>query len=328
MSLRLGTSAPRVVDLFAGAGLFSFAFAREGFRLIRAIELDRAAAATYAENLGHHVEVADVRRIRPEGRCEVLIGGPPCQGFSTLGKRRPRDPRNRLSLQMVEWARVLKPRVVVVENVPSFLDSPVWTRLRDGFECLGYTVEAHVVNAFDFGVPQLRSRSITFATRGRPPRLRPVCRAPVRTVRQALAGLPLDPDNVNFHYAPRPGPLALARMKVIPSGGDKRDVMRRAPRLAAPSWWRVARDVTDVWGRMEWDAPSNTLRTALLNASKGRYIHPTRHRVVSLREAARLQSIPDEWTFVGDPYPIARQIGNSVPPRLGQAVARAVAAVV
>lgn len=100
--------------------------------------------------------------------------------------------------------------------------------------------------------------------------------------------------------------------------------MRSAPSLAPSSWWRVRCQATDVWGRMLWDEPANTLRTALQNPSKGRYIHPERHRVISLREAARLHSVPDSWTFVGTHYQVARQIGNGVPWQLGRAVARAV----
>jgi DNA (cytosine-5)-methyltransferase 1 len=314
---------PRVVDLYAGAGLFSFSFLQAGFELVDAIELDPVAARTYAENLGYHVRVEDVRRIRPEGRCEVLLAGPPCQGFSTLGSRRPDDPRNLLSLEVARWAAILRPLIVVVENVEAFLRSKVWSCLADQLGRLGYEVSAFVLDAADFGAPQFRRRSFTIAsTIGliSAPR-----RAARRTsVREAWRGLASVPDGRNNHLSPRPSTIALARMKVIPAGGDKRDVMRKAPRLAAPSWWKVHCEVTDAWGRMDWDRPCNTLRTALQNASKGRYIHPEQHRVISLREAARLHTVPDEWGFFGLPTQIARQIGNSVPPALGRAVARSI----
>src|SRR5438045_2054847 len=101
-----------IVDLFAGAGLFSYAFAAEGFTLVRAVEGDPRAAATYGRNVGGHIEIDDVRRASPHGRCDVLIAGPPCQGFSTLGRRCPTDPRNYLSLEVVRWARGLRPSVV------------------------------------------------------------------------------------------------------------------------------------------------------------------------------------------------------------------------
>jgi len=316
-------SRPTVVDLFAGAGLLSYAFRRAGFRVVHAVEIDPVAAQIYAANLGDHVEVGDVSQVRPQGRCDVLIGGPPCQGFSTLGSRNPKDPRNELSLHVVRWARTLRPAIVVIENVAAFLESAEWHRVNRGLRRLDYAVSSFVLDAFDYGAPQRRRRSFTIASRfGKiePPRPR----RGLRTVREAWRGLPKDPDGVNHHYSPKPSEIALARMRVIPPGGDKRDVMKKAPHLAPPSWWKVSSEVTDAWGRMEWDEPCNTLRTALQNASKGRYIHPERHRVISLREAARLHTIPDSWTFAGLPTQIARQIGNSVPPALGRAVAAAV----
>src|SRR6266705_1750231 len=119
-------SKPTVVDLYAGAGLFSYAFSQSGFRNVRAIEIDSVAAATYSVNLEAHIEVADIRSVVPSGECTVLIAGPACQGFSTLGKRDKNDPRNLLSLEVARWARVLRPEIIVVENVAAFLDSTIW----------------------------------------------------------------------------------------------------------------------------------------------------------------------------------------------------------
>lgn len=319
-------SRPTVVDLFAGAGLFSYAFRVSGCRIIRAVEIDPVAAETYARNVGFQIEVGDVSQLHPFGRCDILIAGPPCQGFSTLGARRADDPRNSLCLQVARWAKMMRPKVVVIENVAAFLESDEWQRLRRRLTGLDYEVTSFVLDAFDYGVPQLRRRSFAVACRDGMFTV-PRQRRTVRTVRQAWEGLSAKPDGENHHYSPKPSEVALARMRVIPPGGDKRDVMRKAPRLAPPSWWRVSCEVTDAWGRMEWDSPCNTLRTALQNASKGRYIHPKQHRVISLREAARLHSIPDGWTFAGLPTQIARQIGNSVPPTLGRAIARSVLSV-
>jgi DNA (cytosine-5)-methyltransferase 1 len=315
---------PTTVDLFAGAGLLSGAFATEGFELIRAIELDSVAAVTYRKNLGNHIEVGNLASLRPSGRCDVLIAGPPCQGFSTLGKRDPKDQRNLLSLRVADWAKELKPQVVVIENVAAFIGSPIWVRLRRSLRRQGYKIQALTLNAYDFGVPQIRWRSFTIASKIDVSYPEPVVRCGGRTVRDAWEGLPPEPSGKRNHYAPTPSNVALERMKVIPPNGDRRDVMRIAPELAPASWWNLRCQVTDVWGRMAWDSPSNTLRTAFQNASKGRYIHPEQNRVISLREAARLHSIPDSWEFEGYPTQIARQIGNGVPPALGRAVARAV----
>ena len=318
------STKPRVIELFAGAGLFGHAFQESGFRLVRAVELDAVAASTYAANLGNHIEVADVRTVKPTGACEVLIAGPPCQGFSTLGLRNADDPRNDLSLEVVKWARVLTPRVIVIENVAAFLRSATWPRLERRLRRLGYDVTAIELDAMNYGVAQTRRRSFTIASiNGKLPSL-PKPHSRRFTVEDAWDALPSKPDGHNQHYAPTPSKIARARMRLIPPGGDKRDVMRRAPKLAPPSWFRLACEVTDAWGRMEWDKASNTLRTSLQNASKGRYIHPEQDRVISLREAARLHSIPDSFAFEGLPTQIARQIGNSVPPGLGRVVAREV----
>lgn len=318
------TTRPTCIDIFSGAGLFSSAFMQAGFKLKLAVELDAIAAATYCRNVGDHVLVADVCKASPTGNCDVLIAGPPCQGFSTLNRSRVDDPRKRLSYQVLRWSRVLRPKVIVIENVPGFLESYQWRRIARELRRDGFHVESFVLDAFDYGCPQYRRRSFTiansFCVEVTPPRRR----QHIRTVREAWAELSETPNNENHHYAPTPSDVAMARMQVIPPGGDKRDVMQKAPQLTPPSWWRLNCEVTDAWGRMEWDKPCNTLRTALQNASKGRYIHPEQHRVISLREAARLHSIPDSWTFEGLPTQIARQIGNSVPPVLGRAIARTV----
>jgi DNA (cytosine-5)-methyltransferase 1 len=113
---------PSVVELFAGAGLFSYAFACEQFDIIRAIEIDSIAAETYRWNLGNHIEVADVRTAQTDRKCQVLIAGPPCQGFSTLGARDPSDPRNRLSLEVVRWARCSSPMLWLLKtSLPSLI---------------------------------------------------------------------------------------------------------------------------------------------------------------------------------------------------------------
>ncbi len=296
----------------------------EGFEVVRAVEADPFAAETYRLNIGDHVHVDDVRNVSPSGRCEVLIAGPPCQGFSTLGKCLANDPRNRLSLEVVQWARVTRPQVVVIENVVPFLGSSVWKRLNRDLSELGFRVHAFSLNALDFGVPQDRQRSFTIATRRCYSEPAPPGQQSRVTVRQAWRGLPDLPNQERQHIAPKPSRLALARMRVIPPGGDKRDVMKRAKRLTPPSWWRMQCAVTDVWGRMLWDCPANTIRTSFQNPSKGRYIHPEQDRVITLREGARLQSIPDSWSFEGPPTRIARQIGNGVPIVLGRAIATSV----
>lgn len=316
--------ALQVIELFSGAGLFGSGFVKEGFQIVQAVEIDTIAASTYQRNLDLDVDIVDIKNAHPRHKCDVIIAGPPCQGFSTLGKRLRNDTRNTLSLEIVRWAQLANPAVIVVENVSAFLQHPVWFELTKKLKNLGYSVEGKELNALDFGIPQARQRSFTIASKIGVPEIHPLPTKAVRNVWEAWQNLPLVPDGHNHHYAPQPSSLALARMKVIPEGGDRRDVMRNAPELVPPSWWRLGSQITDVWGRMTWGKPSNTLRTSLQNASKGRYIHPNQNRVISLREAARLHSIDDSWVFEGLPTQVARQIGNSVPPRLSQAVARSI----
>ena len=316
----------RLVDLFAGAGLLSYAFRQRGFDISMAVESDPRAVGTYRRNLDDHVICADVRRLTPRGHCDVLVGGPPCQGFSTLGKRHPDDPRNRLALEFVRWAAALRPRCVVVENVEPFVRAQVWREMAAGLEDLGYALHTYSLDAADFGAPQRRNRSFTIASMVGAISIERQAEYRQRTVREAWEGLAATPDGSNWHYSPTPSVIARKRMRLIPPGGSKKDLMHVAPELCPPSWWRRRVELTDVWGRLRWDEPSNTVRTCCNNASKGRYIHPEHDRVISLREAARLQSIPDEFTFEGYPIDVARQIGNGVPPAVGCAVATGVAA--
>jgi DNA (cytosine-5)-methyltransferase 1 len=313
------------IDLFAGAGLLGFAFGEHGFRALLAVEADPRARATFQTNVGAEKMATDVRTVVVGVKADVVLAGPPCQGFSTLGKRNHYDERNELSLRVVDWVGACSPSVVVIENVPPFLESPHWAALKRRMTRRGYECAQWILNAADFGAPQLRTRAFAvFSQRGLPVKPEPTVKRH-RTVRQAFDGLPLRADSEGMHVAPEPGALALSRFKVIPPNGDKRDIMRRAPHLCPPSWLRMGAQATDVWGRMDLDSPANTLRCSFQNASKGRYVHPNQHRVLTLREGARLQGVPDSWQFHGDRKSVARQIGNGVPIPLGRAVASAVA---
>ena len=313
----------KCVELFAGAGLLGGGFHQAGFQTVFAAELDERAVKTYNSNLEPVAEVWDVQRVKRDLSYDILVAGPPCQGFSTLGKRDPKDLRNSLSLSIHKWSQSHNPKVVVIENVPQFLDSEYWKLLTKKFERDGYECTSWILNAADYGVAQIRHRSFTiYSKMGAPNKPRPSKR--IKTVREAFKGLPRNPNGKNFHIAPAPTELGLARMEVIPKNGDKRDVMRLAPELCPPSWFKMGEQAVDVWGRMNWDRPSNTLRCAFQSASKGRYLHPEKNRVISIREGARIQGIPDEWVFFGDRSSMARQIGNGVPVPLAKAVAKSV----
>jgi DNA (cytosine-5)-methyltransferase 1 len=305
------------IDMFSGAGLFSGGAAIAGMAPVFALDLSKDAVDSYNRNIAPVARVGSVLDVLELPAADVLLAGPPCQGFSTLGRRDPTDIRNDLALQVPRWAEMCGASVVVIENVPPFLQSRQWQLLAQTFKKMHYDVNVWELEATDFGSPQRRRRAFTVASRigslSRPH----IC------ARSLTAGdilrQPMAADDP-LHSWPEPSELALRRFKLIPSGGDKRDIMRAAPQLCPPSWEKVGCNATDVWGRIDTSQPSNTIRCTFQNPSKGRYIHPTKNRVLSLREGARLQGVPDSWQFVGKPYSVARQIGNGVPLALSKAV--------
>ena len=312
------------IDLFAGAGLMTEGFRQAGFNSTFAAEADPRAVASFNRNLEGVARVWDVRTIEPSLQSDVIVAGPPCQGFSTLGKRDSNDERNKLSLSVLDWMRSAKPKVVVIENVPQFVESRYWKKIQSTAAKQGYQACSWALNAVDFGAPQKRIRAFCILSRiGLPQKPQATQRVPV-TVREAFEGLPEQLDVLTQHVAPVPVGIALERIRLIPEKGDKRDVLRIAPNLCPPSWARMGEQAVDVWGRMRFDEPSNTIRCSFQNASKGRYLHPTEDRVISIREGARLQGVPDAWMFEGDRSSMARQIGNGVPIPLAKAVAESI----
>lgn len=311
----------RTVDLFAGAGLLTEGFRRAGFRCAFAAEADARAVASFNTNLEPVAEVWDVHNVKTIAGVDVLVAGPPCQGFSSLGKRETHDERNGLSLLVLDWMKAINPAVVVIENVPQFLLSSYWLRIKRAAKRMGYQSTGWKLNSADFGAPQIRWRAFGILSRIGLPEAPVPCVQEYMTVRQAFYGLSRKTSLDSQHIAPVPSGVALERISLIPEKGDKRDLMKVAPHLCPPSWFKLGQQATDVWGRIDFDRPSNTLRCSFQNPSKGRYLHPIEDRVISLREGARLQGIPDRWTFSGDRTSIARQIGNGVPVQLAVAVA-------
>lgn len=313
---------PTLIDMFCGAGLFSEGARQAGLEPIFAIDMAADAVATYNRNLPAVARVGSVLGSHDLPMADVLIAGPPCQGFSTLGRQDPKDVRNDLALAIPNWAARSQSRVVVIENVPPFLKSRQWNNVASELRLQGYGIQTWTLDSSEFGAAQSRRRSFTIASKIG------VIDEPLRGAVTATAGEVLDqpiPTGDQLHIWPEPKGVAAQRIALIPPGGDKRDVMRLAPSLCPPSWAKVGCQATDVWGRVDPSRPANTLRCCFQNPSKGRYLHPTEDRVLSLREGARLQGVPDSWQFDGKPYPVARQIGNGVPVPLGRAVMEAVA---
>lgn len=319
-----------LMDLFSGAGGMTLGFKWAGFRPIFAVECDEAAADTYEANFGAHVFRGRIEDLPIEElpKADVIIGGPPCQGFSPLGKMSSSSERLKIHVELNglwrHYFRVLKhvmPRAFVLENVPEILRSEEYVALREKFADLGYELVSGVLNAADFGVAQIRKRAFIMGLKGGTPAL-PEPTGERKTVRDAIGHLPLNPDGRNWHVGRNPTPKSLERYKCIPPGGNRFDLIRKRPDLAPPCWLKKKSGSTDVFGRLEWDKPALTIRTEFFKPEKGRYLHPEAHRPITHREAALLQSFPEDFIFKGSKIEVARQIGNAVPPKLAEAVAR------
>ena len=330
------------IDIFCGAGGLSLGLRAAGFRIAAAVDNDAAASETYRTNLGnHHIEVS-VDDIGPEellvasglapGDCDLLAGGPPCQGFSVQRRGDDKDLRNHLVLRYLAFIETIKPKYFVMENVRGLMSKrgmPYFRRLVERTGELGYAVHVTKLNAADFGVPQERIRVFVvgeFQPSGSVPFAFPQPRftpGDYRTVRSAIGDLPSPPDDgsphpqypLHFREA-RLSKTNLERFRHIPEGGGRDDL---PPQLQLPCHINnPSHRHKDVYGRMAWDSPAPTLTARFDSFSRGRFGHPVEHRTITLREGARLQTFSDMFHFVGNREKVARQIGNAVPPLLAR----------
>lgn len=346
----------KVVDFFSGAGGISCGFRNvvdqngiPQFETIQAIELDRDAAATFSVNHpGAEVLHADIREVVGSGAiatCDVVVGGPPCQGFSRLGKGDPRGIYNDLWRAYVSAVIEASPRYFVMENVPQFASSPERTFFEHEVEnglLRDYEIaEIRTLNAADYGVAQNRRRMVILGTRRGEPFFHypnPTHKTPL-TVSDVFAGLQSEvgetelPERVfNFNEVNRPGPFASDELHITRNytalslerfghiskpGGSRFDL---PDRLQPRCWLSHRSGATDVMGRLYEDKPSVTIRTEFFKPEKGRYLHPSENRAITHFEAIRLMGFPDSYLWVGSKTSIAKQIGNAVPPPLAAAV--------
>lgn len=348
-----------VLDLFSGCGGLTEGFSSVRDRParlipIRAVELDRFAAATYAANFGPHVYHGDISDwIGTEVlAADVVVGGPPCQGFSALGKRDPDDHRNKLWARYAEVVAAVRPLYFVLENVSPFLRSEQFRQLKAATEPDGelrdYSLEGSPMEvvASEHGAAQKRRRAVVVGRlRDLPPIDMAKATHPVRTVRDAIgcttarvrtkelpeltttvktANGSIDTPGVfltaDLHLTRNFTDLSLRRYAAIKIGGNRHDLPTE---LRAPCWLNHHDGSHDVMGRLHWDRPSVTIRTEFWKPEKGRYLHPEADRPITHMEAALLQGFPADFRWCGTKVSIGRQIGNAVPVELARAIARA-----
>jgi DNA (cytosine-5)-methyltransferase 1 len=369
---------PVAIDLFSGAGGLSLGLEHAGFDVRLGLDFDKHALATYARNHDSVPMLADVTKVRGSdliaeagvSQVDLLAGGPSCQGFSTHGKRIADDPRNFLYVEFMRLVGELEPTTVLIENVKGLLSTGKGAYKREIFESfaeLGYSVDARVLHAVDFGVPQRRHRVFFVATRlGGELRLPSATHGapdseevlngdllPYITLSEAISDLeklatdnhdsvlPYDRNAESDYQLEMRGTSSGVRNQVVaplsplaheivsqlqPGQGLRSLPPERLPerfkRMRTIASGALRRDCTTLYHRLSMAEPAYTITCNFRNVSSGAFTHPNLDRSLTPREAARVQSFPDSFEFVGASIP--RQIGNAVPPRLGRAVGAAI----
>jgi DNA (cytosine-5)-methyltransferase 1 len=341
----------KLIDLFSGAGGMSLGFVDDrfggGFECVLALDSDPAAVATHSANIGGESVCANIETwlgANEVPAADIVIGGPPCQGFSLLNKKRSGDARRALWEPYLEIVVKSGARVFVMENVAELFRSPELAEIRSRAAAHGFRTEAAVLNTADYGAPQTRRRTIVLGWKAGlwSPEFPPLKThaepnggsnlPPWRTVREAIGDLPKPRRTeisgkapLDLHFRRKPTDMSLNRYRAVPPGGNRFDLQRNAPEITPGCWIRKTSGGTDLFGRLWWDRPSVTIRTEFYKPEKGRYLHPDQHRPITHREAARLMGFPDDFRFCGSKVEIARQIGNAVPPPFAATIARMVA---
>ena len=319
------------IDLFCGAGGLSLGFDRQGFENVFSLDIEPACCKTYSRNFPLHrivqKDISDlsgkeVRQLVGRKKIDVVIGGPPCQGFSIagpIGRRFIADPRNRLFQEFARIVSVVKPTLFLMENVARlFTHNQGRTReeIVSIFNDLGYRVECKILNAADYGVPQLRSRAIFIGSKL--PRETGFPKASVSepqhyaTVEETIGSLPPlvagETSDIPNHRAMRHSAQMLRKMAYVEDGGDRTNI----PETLRPKSGDVRKYIRYASGK-----PS-----VCITGDMRKVFHYRQNRALTVRELARIQSFPDDFVFLGTQISQQQQVGNAVPPMLAEALAQ------
>lgn len=340
------------VDLFAGGGGLTLGLKQAGFIVSAAVEIDPYAARTYAANHPgtvlfeqdiRTVSGAEILMTSPTNKIDLISACPPCQGFSQLtAKYRRADPRNELIFEFVRIVREIRPRLIMMENVPGLAKkgASIFESAIGDFRALGYSITSDVLEVANYGVPQKRRRLVVFGSLSTKiaipdpthsePSKGPM--SPWVTVRQAIGGFekPITlikagkvggPVNVGWHVVRNLSSENLQRLRAT-RPGDSRESLPQSLRPACHQ--NNDKGFSNVYGRMSWDKPAPTITGGCTTLSKGRFGHPSLLRTISVREAATLQSFPQDYVFDTNFMDHAcKIIGNALPPRFAAVMAKA-----
>jgi DNA (cytosine-5)-methyltransferase 1 len=315
---------PKAIDLFSGCGGLTLGLTQAGFRVVGAVEIDPLAVETYKANHKRvviweknisKISAAEVmRRLKIErGQLDLLAGCPPCQGFSTmttLNGRIGQDKQNDLVFEFLRFVRAMRPKAVMLENVPKLAKNRRFKKLREELQKLGYEINHAVLNAANYGVPQRRRRLILVAGHGKKIPFGSI-ENQKQTVRKAFAKLGVRANKDKLHNLPenRSDKVRQLIREIPRNGGSRLDLGTRRQLKCH----KKCNGFKDVYGRMAWDDVSPTITGGCFNPSKGRFLHPTKDRAITLREAALLQTFPADYFFSvkRGKCPAAQMIGNA-----------------
>lgn len=339
----------KIADLFAGVGGLSQGFISKGFEVEFAIEYDKDIAKSYQLNhpktkvYDKDISIIDLNELKNNHQnIDVIVGGPPCQGFSQKGKRLSiNDERNFYFKKFIETVEVFKPKYFVLENVPNILTTAngfFKKEIINGFEELGYKVNAKTLNAADFGVPQNRKRAFFIGASNGNLINFPTDKNDKTTIKEAIYDLPFIESGEGedfFEYEKQPNSnyqknlrkeskgifnhkstshskVAIERLELIPKGKGKE---------VLPPEHRTKSIYSGTWSRLLEDDIAATITTRFDTPSSGLFTHPVLNRCLTVREAARIQSFSDNFIFYGSKTIQMKQVGNAVPPMLAAEVA-------
>ena len=346
----------KAIDLFCGAGGLSTGLKKSGFRLCLGVDIDEKALKTYKCNLKRtKILKEDIKKVTGEKITELtginrrdnflLAGCPPCQGFSSLGKRDANDEKNELVYEYIRIINELEPSFILMENVPGMstgVGKEIFKNVVKELE-ENYHVEYATLNAADFGVPQIRKRLVlhgirndVYANLGLDKEKQKILPKSTHskekqkgyrkwvTVRKAIFDLPIlgagesyDDGIIKNHKARSLSETNIERLQEIRLHGGNREMISEELQLECHKKENVS--YTDTYGIIDPDKPAPTITSGCTIISNWRYCHPTQNRGLSIREAARLQSFDDKFEFQGNMGEMSLQIGNAVPPKLAQA---------
>lgn len=327
------------VDLFCGVGGLSYGLKLAGIKVRGGFDVERACRHPYEQNIGAtffrndvgQVKSEDIAQLYSQTGVRLLAGCAPCQPFSSYsnGRQSSTDPKWPLLYQFARLIRELKPELITMENVPNVVKHKVYDDFIETLKITGYSVWAETVKCQDYGLPQTRTRHVLLASLLAPISLiPPTHKGKERTVKEMISHLPpIEAGETHahdpLHKAAGMSPLNLERIKASAQGGTWRDWPKEL--VADCHNKQSGKTYPGVYGRMSWDAPSPTMTTQCYGFGNGRFGHPNQNRAISLREAAILQSFPENYAFMEPKEPISftavgRMIGNAVPPRLGEII--------